>query len=213
VAGLRCAARLTDLGREVLVIEAADTVGGRVRTDVVDGFRCDRGFQVLNPAYPAVRRWVDLDALALQSFGAGVMLRSDDGLRVVADPAREPRLLPQTLRSGYLRPVELAALARWAGLLPRRATLRTQPGSPLPISPPSRPTWASTTASSVETVSRCSAKSTTPPLRFPRATADADMGASFEVCADPRLVPALTTLGYARQSGNRSPALRALAPS
>jgi hypothetical protein len=43
-----------------------------------------------------------------------------------------------------------------------------------------------------------------------RATADADMGASFEVCADPRLVPALTTLGYARQSGNRSPALRAL---
>ena len=36
-----------------------------------------------------------------------------------------------------------------------------------------------------------------------RATADADMGASFEVCADPRLVPALTALGYDRQSGNR----------
>jgi hypothetical protein len=36
-----------------------------------------------------------------------------------------------------------------------------------------------------------------------RATADADMGASFEVCADPRLVPALTVLGYDRQSGNR----------
>jgi hypothetical protein len=36
-----------------------------------------------------------------------------------------------------------------------------------------------------------------------RATADADMGVSFEVCADPRLVPALTALGYDRQSGNR----------
>jgi len=36
-----------------------------------------------------------------------------------------------------------------------------------------------------------------------RATADADMGASFEVCSDPRLVPALTALGYDRQSGNR----------
>jgi hypothetical protein len=36
-----------------------------------------------------------------------------------------------------------------------------------------------------------------------RATADADMGASFEVCADPRLVPAITALGYDRQSGNR----------
>ena len=36
-----------------------------------------------------------------------------------------------------------------------------------------------------------------------RATADADMGVSFEVCADPRLVPALMALGYGRQSGNR----------
>ncbi len=36
-----------------------------------------------------------------------------------------------------------------------------------------------------------------------RATADADMGVSFEVCSDPRLVPALTALGYVRQSGNR----------
>ena len=76
LAGLRCAIRLTELGREVIVLEAADTVGGRVRTDVVDGFRCDRGFQVLNPAYPAVRRWVDLDDLALQSFGAGAMVRT-----------------------------------------------------------------------------------------------------------------------------------------
>ena len=113
LAGLRCAVALTELGRDVVVLEAANVVGGRVRTDVVNGFRCDRGFQVLNPAYPAVRRWVDLDALALQSFGAGVMVRRDDGLRVVADPLREPRLLPQTLRSGYLRPAELAALGRW----------------------------------------------------------------------------------------------------
>lgn len=36
-----------------------------------------------------------------------------------------------------------------------------------------------------------------------RATADADKDASFEVCADPRLVPALTARGYHRQSGNR----------
>jgi len=115
LAGLRCAIRLNELGREVVVVEAADAVGGRVRTDVIDGFRCDRGFQVLNPAYPAVHRWVDLAALALQSFGAGVMVRRDDGLRVVADPLREPRLLPQTLRSGYLRPGQLAALARWSG--------------------------------------------------------------------------------------------------
>lgn len=114
LAGLRCAVALTELGHEVVVLEAGDAVGGRVRTDVVDGFLCDRGFQLLNPAYPSVRRWVDLDALALQSFGAGVIVRRDNGIRVVADPLREPRLLPHTLRSGYVRPLELAALARWA---------------------------------------------------------------------------------------------------
>lgn len=114
LAGLRCAIRLTQLGREITVLEASDTVGGRVRTDVVDGFRCDRGFQVLNPAYPAVRRWVDLDALALQSFGAGVMVRNDNGLQVVADPVREPRLLARTLGSGYGRAGELAAVGRWS---------------------------------------------------------------------------------------------------
>ncbi|MEO6144154.1 MAG: NAD(P)/FAD-dependent oxidoreductase [Dermatophilaceae bacterium] len=126
LAGLRCAVALTELGREVVVLEAADVVGGRVRTDVVNGFQCDRGFQVLNPAYPAVRRWVDVDALALQSFGAGVMVRRDAGLRVVADPFREPRLLAQTLRSGYLRPGELAALSRWAArvLVNPRAVMR-----------------------------------------------------------------------------------------
>ena len=132
LAGLRCAIRLTELGREVMVVDAADTVGGRVRTDVVDGFRCDRGFQVLNPAYPAVRRWVDLERLALQSFGAGVMVRRDNGLRILADPVREPRLLPQTLRSGYLRPGELAALARWAArvLVDPRGAMR-QPDTTL----------------------------------------------------------------------------------
>jgi phytoene dehydrogenase-like protein len=115
LAGLRCAARLRELGQDVLVLEAGDQVGGRVRTDLVDGFRCDRGFQVLNPAYPAVRRWVDVNALNLLAFRAGVLVRTERGLVTVADPVREPGLVAATLRSGLVRPVETAALARWAG--------------------------------------------------------------------------------------------------
>ncbi len=114
LAGLRCASRLRELGHDVLVLEAADEVGGRVRTDTIDGFRCDRGFQVLNPAYPAVRRWVDVGALNLLPFAAGVLVRTHDGLATLADPIREPGLLPETLRSGLVGPVEIAALARWA---------------------------------------------------------------------------------------------------
>src|SRR5690606_20820942 len=56
LAGLACATTLHRAGRPVRVLEAADGVGGRVRTDIVDGFRLDRGFQVLLTAYPEAHR-------------------------------------------------------------------------------------------------------------------------------------------------------------
>lgn len=126
VAGLRCAVRLTELGRTVTVMEAADEVGGRIRTDRIDGFNCDHGFQVFNPAYPAVKRWIDVSALQLQSFGAGVLVRRESGLKVVADPLRSPKLARDAVRSGFLRPREIAALGRWLGptLASPRRTLR-----------------------------------------------------------------------------------------
>ena len=52
LAGLTCARRLHERGLSVQVLEASDRVGGRVRTKTVDGFRLDRGFQVLLTAYP-----------------------------------------------------------------------------------------------------------------------------------------------------------------
>ena len=56
LAGLGAALRLTAAGRSVRVLEASDAPGGRMRSDVVDGFTIDRGFQVLNTAYPELRR-------------------------------------------------------------------------------------------------------------------------------------------------------------
>ncbi|OLT39610.1 hypothetical protein BJF86_07065 [Serinicoccus sp. CNJ-927] len=116
LAGLTCARTLQDAGVEVRVLEAADAVGGRVRTDEVDGFLLDRGFQLLNPAYPMVQAHVDVAALGLQPFRAGLAARSDrtDTLLVMADPRREPQLIGQTMRSGKLHPSSLASLARWA---------------------------------------------------------------------------------------------------
>lgn len=113
LSGLRCAIRLEELGHAVVLVEAEPIVGGRQRTDEVNGFLTDRGFAVIIPAYPALKAWVDLDALDLHPFGAGVLVRRYNGLKLLADPAREPRWLPATLRSGYLDPVQLAAAARW----------------------------------------------------------------------------------------------------
>ena len=117
LAGLACALELHRRGLAAEVIEVADGVGGRVRTDVVDGFRCDRGFQLLNPSYPAVRALVDVPALGMRRFGRGVeVLRPDGSVAALVDPLTRPRALPATVRGarGLVRPGEAARLARWA---------------------------------------------------------------------------------------------------
>ena len=124
LAGLRCARVLHEAGHDVIVLEAADAVGGRIRTDRVDGYLVDRGFQLLNPAYPAVRRWIDVQALGLQGFGAGVAAVAETGTVVLGHPLRAPGLLPQTGRTAMGHPREVASVLRWAAplLRPRART-------------------------------------------------------------------------------------------
>jgi len=100
LAGLACARRLVRAGRSVLVIEAADRVGGRVATDTLDGFRIDRGFQVYNDAYPEGRRQLDLVPLALGRFEPGAIVAEGGRLRPVADPWRRPLTALWSLASG-----------------------------------------------------------------------------------------------------------------
>jgi phytoene dehydrogenase-like protein len=54
LAGITATRVLQDGGAEVTLLESSDRVGGRMATDIVDGFRCDRGFQVINPKYPEI---------------------------------------------------------------------------------------------------------------------------------------------------------------
>lgn len=111
LAGLNCARTLVAAGRSVVVIEASDGVGGRVRTDVVDGVRFDRGFQVMLTGYPELAANVDLDALAPQRFSPGVTVRHDGSFTRVADPTREPFAAPWSLR--IATPRDAARLLAW----------------------------------------------------------------------------------------------------
>ena len=88
LAGLACARALHAAGRDVVVLEASDGIGGRVRTDDVEGFQLDRGFQVLFTAYPEVERQLDLDALSLGRFERGAVVRVGGRFHRLADPFR-----------------------------------------------------------------------------------------------------------------------------
>jgi len=119
LAGLAAARRLDRAGVNWLLVEAADRIGGRVATDVVDGWRLDRGFQVLNTAYPRVPALVDLDTLDLRYFTPGVVVRRGTALHRLENPLREPRATPQTLTSGV---GSLADRLKFAALATRCAT-------------------------------------------------------------------------------------------
>jgi phytoene dehydrogenase-like protein len=90
LAGLACATTLHAQGVPVQILEASDGIGGRVRTDVVDGFLVDRGFQVLLTAYPEMHRQFDLDALHLHKFSPGALVWLNGRGHVVSDPFRDP---------------------------------------------------------------------------------------------------------------------------
>ena len=101
MAGLACATWLHRAGRPVLVLEAADAVGGRVRTDLTpEGFRLDRGFQVLQTNYPEARRIFDYRALNLKSFRSGAVIRLPDGTQTsLLNPLKSPLSAFSTLTS------------------------------------------------------------------------------------------------------------------
>ncbi|OYP32938.1 NAD(P)/FAD-dependent oxidoreductase [Rhodopirellula sp. MGV] len=90
LSGLACAQTLCSAGRTALVLEASDRVGGRVRTDRVDGLALDHGFQVLLTAYPACEKLLDYDALRLRPFRPGALVRKGGRFVPLADPWRQP---------------------------------------------------------------------------------------------------------------------------
>ncbi|MFJ4585524.1 FAD-dependent oxidoreductase [Streptomyces echinatus] len=115
VAGLACARDLGARGLRVRVLEASDGVGGRMRTDRVEGCVVDRGFQVLNTAYPQLRRRLPLRELRLRPFTPGFLVHTGSRRLRFADPTRAPGQSLRGLAGGVAGPRDLAALAALTG--------------------------------------------------------------------------------------------------
>ena len=99
LAGLTAARVLKLAGRKVKIIEASDGPGGRVRTDEVNGFLLDRGFQVFLTAYPEAKHFLDYKALDLKPFSPGSIILTNSGIDEIGDPLREASSLIRTLKS------------------------------------------------------------------------------------------------------------------
>jgi len=119
LAGLVAAKVLEQHGVSPVLLEASDGVGGRVRSDVVDGFVLDRGFQVLLTGYPEIYRHLNLPELDLRLFEPGAIVWREGKGHIVGDPFRRPK----TLTSTSLAPI--GTLADKARIAKFRATLKS----------------------------------------------------------------------------------------
>lgn len=90
ISGLAAAKRLAAEGVHVRLLEASDGVGGRIRSDIVDGCILDRGFQVFICGYPEQQALLDYEELDLREFEPGAMVRTAGGFYTIADPFRRP---------------------------------------------------------------------------------------------------------------------------
>jgi protoporphyrinogen oxidase len=99
ISGLIAAQILENHGYHPTILEATNSVGGRVKSDIVDGYTLDHGFQVLLTSYPAAKKYLNYDALELQEFLPGATIFKDNKQQTIGDPLRSFSLLFPTLFS------------------------------------------------------------------------------------------------------------------
>ncbi len=121
LSGLACARLLTQAGLDYTLIEAADAVGGRVRSDLVEGFTLDRGFQVLLPSYPEARKVLDYEGLHLKPFHSGAQVHFKGQCHTLLDPFSHPLEAIKHARDPFV-----SWLDKWYTLVLRKEVFTTR---------------------------------------------------------------------------------------
>src|ERR1700674_50274 len=119
LAGLCCARELQAKGVSFQILEASDGIGGRVRTDAVDGFLLDRGFQVLLTAYPEASRLLNYKKLELQAFTPGALSWYAGRMNQLVDPWRTSGAWKIALQSEFGSLMDKVRIARLRNRLMR----------------------------------------------------------------------------------------------
>ena len=101
LSGLACAIELKKYDVVPKVFEKLSSIGGRVKTDEVDGFLLDHGFQVFLPSYPIGPRYLDYKALGLKKFMPGAYVYKDNNFHMISDPLRRPQHILKTITFPY----------------------------------------------------------------------------------------------------------------
>lgn len=97
ISGLIAALELEKNGCHPTIIEASDSVGGRVKTDVIEGYQLDHGFQVLLTSYPAAQKYLNYEELELQKLLPGAVIFENKSTAILGDGFRSFDLLFSTL--------------------------------------------------------------------------------------------------------------------
>lgn len=97
ISGLTAAVYLQKKGFKIQILEASDRAGGRIKTDIIEGFRLDQGFQVLLTEYPETKALLNYEKLNLKRFLPGATVLYEEGQFEIADPFRRPSALFPTL--------------------------------------------------------------------------------------------------------------------
>jgi phytoene dehydrogenase-like protein len=90
VSGLVAAIELERYGYSPVILESSESIGGRVKSDIIDGYILDHGFQVLLNAYPEAKHYLDYTALDLKKFTPGAIIYHNGKKIRFSDPLRNP---------------------------------------------------------------------------------------------------------------------------